>query len=270
MLGHAVRQQLARNTRWNIDGTQKENPLATDYMDVLEHWIHVVQQRPYHYIVNCIGILKPAVDELDGASVTRAVRVNALFPHALAEMARESRILHLSTDGVFSGSLRRPYLETDPTDCPDAYGKTKALGECPASNVLNIRCSIVGRDPRAGKGLIEWVLRSPQGAELSGYEDQLWNGVTTGQFGDLCSRIIASGDFDLIRRQSGVHHFCPNDAITKYDLLCAIRDAARRDISIRRSYSGSPVSRILGTLYNQLSALYPGGQAWDTVLKEAL
>jgi dTDP-4-dehydrorhamnose reductase len=261
MLGSAVRQALGA-----CAGTQNEDPGAPGYLDVLKPWA----LQHYPYIVNCIGILKPAVNEQDPASLDRAIHVNALFPHQLAQAAPDSRIIHLSTDGVFSGSLRRPYLETDLTDCPDAYGKTKALGECPAPNVLNIRCSIIGRNPNFGKGLIEWVLRARDGEELTGYEDHLWNGVTTRQFGELCRRIIESGAFDRIRQESGVHHFCPNPAITKYDLLCEIRQAAGRKITIRRTQSGTPVTRILGTIYKQLPALYPGGESWDVIVGRAL
>src|SRR5579871_5381830 len=241
MLGSAVRQALEP-----CAGTQKEDPRASDYLDVLERPPERWLMRHYDYIVNCIGILKPAVEEHDASSMTRAIRVNALFPHALAEVARESRIIHLSTDGVFSGNLTRPYLETDPADCVDAYGKTKALGECPATNVVNIRCSIIGRDARFGKGLVEWVLRAREGEELSGYEDHVWNGVTTRQFGELCRRMIETDAFDGIRQESSVHHFCPNPAITKYELLCEIAKSAERKVTIRRTRSGAPVTRVLG------------------------
>jgi dTDP-4-dehydrorhamnose reductase len=261
MLGSAVRQVLGP-----CAGTQSEDPSAPDYLDVLKPWT----LPNFPYIINCIGILKSAVKEADSLSLERAIRVNALFPHELAHVAPKSRIIHLSTDGVFSGSLNRPYLETDPTDCPDAYGKTKALGECPAPNVINIRCSIIGRDPHFGKGLLEWVLRSRDGEELSGFEDHLWNGVTTLQFGQLCRGIIVSGAFDRIRLESAVHHFCPNADITKYDLLCAIRDAASRNITIRRTQSGAPITRTLGTIYKQLRAIYPGGDSWPDLLTQTL
>jgi dTDP-4-dehydrorhamnose reductase len=265
MLGSAVRQVLGP-----CAGTQSEDPHADGYLDVLRPWAHELPRSSY--IINCIGILKPAVKENDAASLDRAIRVNALFPHELAHAVPDARIIHISTDGVFSGCLGRPYVESDPTDSTDAYGKTKALGECPAPNVLNIRCSIIGRDPLGGKGLIEWVLRAREGEELTGYEDQLWNGVTTRQFGELCRSIIESGAFDRIRQESGVHHFCPNSAISKYDLLCMIREAAGRKIVIRRGRSGAPSSRILGSIYSQLRTgdLYPGGRSWESVIKGAI
>ena len=106
--------------------------------DPPERWAGLFSRRHYDYAINCIGVLKSAVDENDTASMCRAIAVNALFPHLLAEVAKDTRVIHMSTDGVFSGFSPRAYLETDPTDCPDGYGKTKALGECRARNVLNI------------------------------------------------------------------------------------------------------------------------------------
>lgn len=274
MLGSAVQHALAEFTGWCVDYTQRKEPSAPGYLDILEmpreQWTAILKRRRYHYVVNCIGILKPAVKERESESLSRAIRVNALFPQEVAQIASESRILHVSTDGVFSGSLGRPYLETDPTDCTDAYGKTKALGECPAKNVINIRCSVIGRDPRGGKGLIEWVQRSPEGAELTGFEDQHWNGVTTRQFAELCRRIIQLGRFDQIRSESGVHHFCPNPVTTKYQLLCSIREAAARKILVRPGRSGTPSARLLGTVYSSVPKIYPEHLDWDTLIRDAL
>jgi len=128
----------------------------------------------------------------------------------------------------------------------------------------------VGRDHVGGKGLIEWVLRSPEGAELTGFDDQYWNGVTTNQFAELCRRIIHSGAFDRLRAISGVHHFCPNPPITKHDLLCVIRAAAGRGLTIRRGQSGSPSRRILGTVYSAVPELFPQGEGWESLLRGAL
>jgi len=234
-----------------------------------ELWTTVLKPGAYDYIINCIGILKSSVNEDDTESIGRAIRVNALFPHEVAAIASQSRILHVSTDGVFSGNLQRPYVENDSTDCADAYGKTKALGESPASNVINIRASIIGRDP-GGKGLVELILRSTEGSDVTGFDDQQWNGVTTEQFAELCCRIIESGNFDRIRDESGLHHFCPNPPTTKYDLLCHIREKACRNITVRRGYSGARNARILASIYSSLRDVYPEHHTWDALIQEVL
>jgi dTDP-4-dehydrorhamnose reductase len=274
MLGSEVHRRLASRTESLVDTTQRVDSSAPDYLDLLEmsreDWGRILKRRPYRFVVNCLGILKPAINEADMQSLRRAIVANALFPHELAAMLPESRIIHISTDGVFSGAQERPYVETDATDCADAYGKSKALGECPARNVVNIRCSVVGRDPAGGKGLIEWVLRAPEGAELTGFEDHVWNGVTTNQLAELCRRIIECDAFESVRAVSGVHHFCPNPPITKYDLVRRVRDAARRDLRIRRGQSGRALRRTLGTIHPALPQLYPCGESWESLLSSGL
>jgi len=57
--------------------------------------------------------------------------VNAIAPAILAEEARRAGafLVHFSTDYVFDGEKRSPYVETDPVNPLNAYGRTKLEGE---------------------------------------------------------------------------------------------------------------------------------------------
>ena len=74
-----------------------------------------------------------AYTNVDGAENDRAAAtaINHHAPAAIAEVAAEigAAIIHVSTDYVFNGSGRRPYLETDPTGPLNVYGATKLAGE---------------------------------------------------------------------------------------------------------------------------------------------
>lgn len=228
----------------------------------------VAHQGPFDYIINCIGVLLSEIDERDQQSVRHAVAVNERFPHDLAAMAGESgaRVIHLSTDGVFSGNAG-VCREDSPTDCDDVYGKSKSQGEATAPCVLNLRCSVVGPDPMEKKGLLEWFRSQPSDAEVPGYTDHIWNGVTTLQFSELCRDLILRDSFEAIRREAPVHHFCPNQAVSKYELLQLFRSAFKLGVTVKPVTSNrGTLNRVLETRYVKLKEFY----GYDRPMRRAI
>jgi dTDP-4-dehydrorhamnose reductase len=80
------------------------------------------------WVINCAAYT--AVDKAEDEEGL-ALRLNAEGPGNLARLCAGigARLIHISTDYVFSGDGARPYLESDPTDPAGAYGRTKAAGE---------------------------------------------------------------------------------------------------------------------------------------------
>jgi dTDP-4-dehydrorhamnose reductase len=80
------------------------------------------------HIINCA-----AFSQVDAAESCReeAYKANALGPENLALAAKEigAKLIHISTDYVFSGRVHRPLSEDDPPDPSSYYGKTKLEGE---------------------------------------------------------------------------------------------------------------------------------------------
>ena len=60
-----------------------------------------------------------------------ALHLNAEAPRVLAEICRKqnARFVHISTDYVFDGEKRAPYLEEDPAEPISVYGESKREGE---------------------------------------------------------------------------------------------------------------------------------------------
>ncbi len=60
-----------------------------------------------------------------------AMRLNAEAPRVLAEICRAQgrRFIHISTDYVFDGEKRSPYMEDDAAEPISVYGESKRVGE---------------------------------------------------------------------------------------------------------------------------------------------
>lgn len=212
------------------------------------------------FVVNCIGIIKPYCKDNDADGVRRAIRINALFPHMLAAACRDAgaRLIQIATDCVYSGS-KGGYLESDPHDALDVYGKTKSLGEVSDGSALNVRCSIIGPEIKGRLSLLEWFFAQQAGAQLSGFSHHRWNGVTTLQFAELCRRVITAGppSFDELVKTSPLHHFVPNESLTKFELLGMFCRVFGREHPIRNvSDVGPPVDRTVATKFAALGSIY--------------
>lgn len=193
------------------------------------------------WIVNCIGIIKPHIDERDIPSINQAIRINSLFPQEIA-MATNKPVIQIATDCVYSGNIGA-YPESALHDATDVYGKTKSLGEIPADNLKHIRASIIGPEQGRSTSLLEWFRNQTKDAKLNGFTDHLWNGVTTHHFGLLAKAMIENDylDFNKI-------HVVPQDVVTKAELLRIFASSYNRyDITINDVESAKTIDRTLTT-----------------------
>ena len=165
-------------------------------------------------VINAAGALKRRPNGLDPIA---NIEINALLPHRLAAACREvqARLIHISTDCVFSGRTGN-YNEDYEPDPADPYGHAKLLGEVAGAGCITLRTSIIGRELARKAGLLEWFLA--QKGEVRGYKNAIYSGFTTLEM----SRIIEM----LITRHpesSGVYHVS-SDPISKFDLLTLLRE----------------------------------------------
>lgn len=257
MLGNVVYRHFKNNTTFKTDKTERtfqENALIFDVNNFIRNPSDFAFLKNYDYIINAIGVIKPYCKDSDQAGVQNAILVNAYFPHVLSTFLSDSktRIIQIATDCVYSGTTGS-YAESDPHDPLDVYGKTKSLGEVTANNILHIRCSIIGPEVANNISLLEWFLSQKNGEELIGFEHHKWNGVTTLQFASLCEHIIEHNAFESIRTLNHIHHFVPNTAVTKFELLTTFKEIFNKQVTIhKKNDPHAVVDRTLSTKFNVL------------------
>lgn len=196
------------------------------------------------WVINAIGITKPLIQDGNVLEVERAIWINSMVPHLIGARAStvDGHVLQIATDCVYSGT-KGLYLETDRHDALDVYGKTKSLGESRLANVHDLRCSIIGPEPKEYKFLVEWFRRQVHSTQIRGYVNHRWNGVTTLHFAKICEGIIK---WNIGLPQ--VQHVVPTGVVTKAEMLREFAKAYdREDIQITDTQAENVIDRTLAT-----------------------
>ena len=193
-------------------------------------------------IINCIGRIKPTINEEDNLSITETIKINSFFPMELQKYSKTNKIYYfqIGTDCVFSGK-KGNYLEGDFQDADDLYGKSKIVGEIPAENKLIIRSSIIGPESGDGRSLLNWFIKN-NSEEVSGFKNHLWNGVTTLNFSKVVQGIINNENYNF-----DLQHLIPANSVNKAELLKLIKNNFEKEIKINEINAENLVNRTLET-----------------------
>ena len=205
-------------------------------------------------VINCIGMLNQYAEN-DKAS---ASFLNSYLPHFLAQTTKDipTRVIHMSTDCVFSGKTG-PYTESSIPDGTTFYDRSKALGELNDSKNLTLRNSIVGPDiKKKGIGLLNWFMQ--QDNVVNGYTGAMWTGQTTLQ---LAKTMEAALEYNA----TGLINAVPATNISKYELLKLFNYYLRNDEIIINPVEGIVVDKTLIRTNNSFEYLIPN---YDVMVRE--
>jgi dTDP-4-dehydrorhamnose reductase len=152
-------------------------------------------------LVNCAAFTKVDACETD----PRAFEVNARAVGHLADACGHfgAQLVQISTDFVFDGSKRRPYVEDDPTAPLSAYGRSKREGE---EEALRLPSSLVVRASwlfgRSGWNFVEAILKQVEEGKprLSVVADQIGRPTATADLSEAIVALLEAG-------ATGVYHF---------------------------------------------------------------
>jgi dTDP-4-dehydrorhamnose reductase len=134
-------------------------------------------------------------------------------------------LIHYSTDYVFDGELDRPYLEEDPPNPVNTYGKSKLAGERAIEAVggqyLILRTSWVYS--ARGSNFVLTVLRlAREKPELVMVDDHTGSPTWARALATATAQLLRRKE--LIRQHSGVYHLAASGHASRFEFTRAIID----------------------------------------------
>jgi dTDP-4-dehydrorhamnose reductase len=230
-IGKAFQQTLKNHS--NITFIGRDECDLTDEFNIMS----TLQKYEPQIILNAAAYT--AVD-LAEKEIEQSHLINAIAPRIMADYVAQTKLgqmVHFSTDYVFDGLQKTPYLESDMPLPMGQYGKSKRMGEIGIQNAFNkkfntgskyfiLRTSWVYGE---GGNFIKTILR------LASEREELK--VIADQFGVPSSAMWLSEIVDdLLTRDaaSGIYHAVPDGETTWYGLATyAIQRAKEAGASVR-------------------------------------
>ena len=219
--------------------------------------IKVFNQIKPDLIINCIGVTKQLVQK---KKISEILRVNSVLPHYFAQIVnlqKKIRLIHFSTDCVFSGTKGK-YRETDLPDAQDIYGRSKLLGELSYPNTLTLRTSCIGHELQTKYGLLNWFL--DQKKSVKGYKNAIFSGLTSLEIAKVLYKFIIPN-----KNLEGLYHLS-GKKISKYDLLNLIKKVYKKDIKININKNVKINRSLNSNSLQQITGYKPSG--WNKIIKE--
>lgn len=235
MLGSTLLRYFSGKNDFDVLGTvrttdisgvfsKKSNYLIITGVDLenADHLLRVFDRAKPDIVVNCAGIVKQLVESEDALST---IPLNSILPHRLARLCavNNSRLIHISTDCVFSGK-KGGYLESDRPDAYDLYGRSKLLGEVDYPNAITLRTSLIGHELNGARSLINWFLA--QEDSVKGFTKAIFSGLPTVEI----ARVIEQ--FVLPNPQLRGLYQLSAEPVSKHDLLVLVRNTYGKQIDI--------------------------------------
>jgi dTDP-4-dehydrorhamnose reductase len=178
-------------------------------------------------VANCA-----AYTDVDGAESEEAaaMRINDEGAGLLAAAATAvgAKVLYPSSDYVFDGRQRRPYVESDLTHAISAYGRSKQAGET-AVAAANPRHFVVRTSwlfGLGGRNFVETMLRiGHQQPEVVVVSDQVGCPTYTGHLAAALAELLETEEF-------GIHHIAAQGPCSWFDFAVEIFDQAAVDCRV--------------------------------------
>ncbi|MFH1823618.1 MAG: dTDP-4-dehydrorhamnose reductase [Candidatus Firestonebacteria bacterium] len=220
-----------------------------------------------------IAINASAYTDVDGCenNIERAYSINAVGSWHIAVCCRELNIplIHISTDYVFDGKKKEPYIEDDEVHPSGVYGRSKLAGEIlvkgQISNFYILRTSLLYGKNR--ENFVTKIIQKAKNNEIISVPDDMIGSPTyTLDLAELIKKIIETGKY-------GLYHTANTGYCSRYEWAKKIVEIAGLKADIKPVKSNSIHSKAKRPLFSalknhNLERIGISLRTWDDALEE--
>lgn len=250
-----------------VIGIGKEMLDITNYIEIA----YSIGRLSPDIIINCAGYT-----DVDGCEkdINLAYKVNTVGANnlAIAAVNTNTVLVHISTDYIFDGNKKRPYIETDKSNPLNIYGKSKLLAEqlindiCPRHYI--IRTSWLYGP--YGNNFVKKILRAAANKQtLKVVNDQIGSPTYTKDLIKAINLLINTNVY-------GTYHISNRGSCSRYDFAKKIIEYTKKYIEvlpISTKQLNNPVNRPKYSVldnYKVESYLRYYSPHWEHALREFL
>ena len=264
-------QSLLQQTEIKYDAPSSKLLDIRDFESIKNY---VLMARP-RVVINCAGWTDVEKAE---KNIMEANILNGYAVENLITICNHASItlVHISTDGVFSGSKRIPYLTDDLTDPINVYGKSKLIGEKAIESSGATRYYIFRTAwvySKFGKNFVKSIINKHHSGEnhIKVVNDQLGNPTFAT---DFAAHIIESIKLNI---PFGTYHVVNSGVASWYELAVKTFSYLGYDSDIIKAVSSDDYpSLVRRPSYTSLDSFnwnnlgLPEIRSWESALKFSL
>jgi dTDP-4-dehydrorhamnose reductase len=215
LLGGSGQLGTEISARWRGDAIAAPSHAELDILDA-RAVAEAAERHRAALVVNCAAFHNVDVCE---AEPDRAFAANALAVDAIARVCQERDIafVTISTDYVFDGAKKAPYVEEDAPHPLSVYATSKLAGEFlvlrrRAKAYVVRTCGVYGAAASRSKGtFIDRLIKQAQAGEtIRAVSDVVASPTFAGHLADALRPLVDSGRF-------GLYHACNAGPVSWYD-----------------------------------------------------
>lgn len=193
------------------------------------------EKNKFDVVINCAAFTDVEKAEVDE---NEASLINHMAVKEVATIAKKNnmKLIHISTDFVFDGDKREPYIESDKTSPVNIYGKTKLAGEFSAISIMKYNAVVLRSGwiySDFGNNFVDTIIKNATlKGQLNIISDQFGTPTYANDLAQIIIDILIKDKFNEREMPSEIFHYSNEGECSWFDFAKEIVDILQIDCNL--------------------------------------